>query len=115
MKMNEKFNQIMEKLDDNDKAYLSKFIKIVNDPLGRKILAKMASPKSPICYEHIPLDLLGGSKIGVMSMLKTMEEIGLAESEMTQRDTGVFRTYSVTAEGRSLVEKHMQKEAKLFA
>jgi predicted transcriptional regulator len=115
MKMNEKFNQIMEKLNDNDKTYLSKFIKVVNDPLGRKILAKMASPKSPICYEHVPLELLGGSKIGVMSMLKTMEEIGLAKSAMEKREAGVFRTYSVTSEGRSLVEQHMQKEAKLFA
>ena len=113
--MNEKFNKIMGKLDDNDKTYLSKFVKVVKDPLGRRILAKMTGPKSPICYEQVPLEMLGGSKIAIMSMLKTMEEIGLAESKMEPRDAGVFRTYSVTVEGRSLVEQHMQKEAKSFA
>lgn len=105
--MTQRFDQIMQKLDDDDKTYLSKFLKIVNNSLGRKILVKMASPTSSICYKNIPSDLLGESKIRVMSMLQTMEEIGLAQSEMSHLDTGVFRTYSVTAEGRSLVENRM--------
>ncbi len=99
-----KFERIMEKLDEDDKAYLSKFVKIVNDRLARNILAKMASPHSPICYDNVPLEELGGdNKFRIMSLLNTMEQIGLAKSEMVKRPKGSFRQYHVTDEGKNLV------------
>ena len=100
-----KINQILEKLDDDEKAYLSKFFKISRSQ-ARKILTTLASAKL-ISYDSIPSGL--GSKVEVVSTLETMERIGLAKSEMIPHGKNNSRTFHITPEGKSLAQQYSKK------
>lgn len=109
-------DKILEKLDADERSQLGGFVQMLNDPLSRKILAKLASPHTPMCLNDLPLKQLEASdSVSVMSRLHKFEGMNLVESKMIKHQSGAYRTFDVTAEGRTIVEKYMKKEAETFA
>lgn len=109
-------DRILGKLDPSERTQLGGFVQILNDPLSRRILAKLASPHTPMCLNDLPLKQLEASdSISVMSRLHKFEEMNLVESKMVKHSAGAYRTFDVTAAGRSIVEKYMKKESDIFA
>ena len=107
--------KILEKLDDAERTELGSFIHMVNDPLSRNILAKLASPHTLMCLNDLPLESLDANdSMSVISRLHKFENINLVESKMVKQDSGAYRTFSVTAQGKQIVEKYIKKESKRY-
>ncbi len=109
-------DEIFGKLSTEQKYKVAQFSHIVNDPLSRRVLAKLASPHTPMCLDDMPIAKLQvTSPASVLSKLNLLERAGLVYSEMAKHDSGVFKTYHATEQGKETVVKYMKAEAKQFA
>lgn len=108
---------IMSKLSVNDQQEMARFSHIVNDPLSRRVLAKLASPHTPMCFNDIPLAKLDTtSTVMVISKLNLLEKAGLAESKMIKNSNGsVYKTYHATDVGTETANKYMRIEAEQYS
>ena len=89
-------------------------ISVVADPLNRKIMAKLASKHSPIAMNNVPTQRLEASKIQVVSRLCRLERQGLVVSERKKDGDSFYREYSISANGRVLVDSYMGNELNKF-
>lgn len=107
--------KILEKLDDAERTELGSFIHILCDPLSRNILAKLACPHTPMSLNDLPLRKLDAeNSVSVMSRLHKFENMNLVESEMVKQESGTYRTFQITEQGKKIVEKYMKKELKRY-
>lgn len=103
----------MDKLDDDDERRVFRLAGMLTEPLTRKIMARLASPQSPISVDSIPKGL--GDRGAVISRLTRLELAGLLRSESVKAENGFCKKYFINDKGRDLVSKYMQKESKEFA
>ena len=104
--------KILEKLDEAERTQLGSFIQMLHDPLSRNILAKLASPHTPMCLNDLPLKKLDAdNSVSVVSRLHKLESMNLVESEMIKQDSGAYRTFHITDGGREIVQKYMKVES----
>lgn len=104
---------VIGRLEDNDERQVFRLAGMFADPLTRKIMAKLASPQSPISVDSIP-PVLEGERGAVISRLSKLEQAGLLNSEKTPTKNGFCKKYSINDKGKSLVSKYMKAESKLF-
>lgn len=109
-------DRILGKLDAGERSQLGAFAQMINDPLSRNILAKLASPHTPMCLSDLPLkELQAKDSVSVMSRLHKFEQLKLVESKMVKHESGAYRTFEVTSQGRTIVDKYMKQEQAFFA
>jgi len=108
------YAEIMRELKEPEQKQLNQFIHVLTDKLSRMVLAKVASPNTPICSSELPMKSLGGSKIATMVALHGLQELSLVNSKMVLREDGYHRVYHATALGRETVTQYMPYEASFF-
>lgn len=108
-------DKILGKLDESERAELGSFIHMLHDPLSRNILAKLASPHTPMCLNDVPLEKLDANdSVSVMSRLHKFENMNLVKSEMKKHNSGAYRTFSITDGGKEIVQKYIKKESERY-
>ncbi len=104
-------SEILGKLTQDQKNHLV----ILNDPMTRKIMAKLASKHSPITSNDIPLDKLGiKNEVSVLSRLSFLEKNGLATSTNVQSNGKHAKRYTLNSKGMALVDSEMKREKTFF-
>ena len=104
---------VIEKLQEEDERQMFQLAGMLTDPLTRRIMAKLASPRSPISTDSMPLKL-DGEKGAIISRLSKLERVGLLTSEKVKAEGGFCKKYFINEKGKSLVSKYMRSESKLF-
>jgi ferric iron reductase protein FhuF len=110
----ETYVEIMKKLNVNDQKHIDLFMRVLTDKLSRKVLAKLASPNTPLSSNDLPLKTLEGSKIATLTRFHQLEEIGLVNSKMVFKNDGYYMVYHATPLGQTAVGQYMTEEASLF-
>lgn len=60
-------DNLMEKLGSDDYTKFFRLAGVIADPVTRKVLAKLASPSSPISIDSIPVDKIGAAKSAIIT------------------------------------------------
>ncbi len=105
---------IFEKFQDSEEREIFQFAGMLTDPLTRRIMAKLASPQSPISTDSIPTTKLNGDKGAVISRLSKLERTGLLTSEKIKAEGGFCKKYFINEKGRNFVTSYMQNESERF-
>lgn len=105
---------VTEKLQEGDERQMFQLAGMLTDPLTRRIMAKLASPQSPISTDSVPTTKLDGDKGAIISRLSKLERVGLLTSEKVKAEGGFCKKYFINPKGKSLVSKYMESESKLF-
>ncbi len=108
-------NNLMEKLGSDDYTKFFHLAGVVADPVTRKVLAKLASPQSPISIDSIPVDKIGATKPVIITRLVQLEKIGFVRSEKVKSQHGYCKKYFINDKGNDIVNKLMATESKLFS
>lgn len=103
-------DEILARVPDDERKQLINIIQIVEDPLSRDILGKLASPHSPILANKIPTSLFNHSKISVLSRLKKMIDENLVESNFETSEGVSHKKYVLTEYGKTFALKHAKSE-----
>ncbi len=106
--------KIIEKFEGSEERQMFQFAGMLTDPLTRKIMAKLASPQSPISVDSIPTKL-DADKGAVISRLSKLERVGLLSSEKVKAENGFCKKYFINEKGKNLVSNYMKKESQQFA
>jgi len=94
-----------------EREQLINIIQIIEDPLSRDILGKLASPHSPILANKIPEKLFNQPKIHVLSRIKKMVDMKLIESTFENSEEGVaHKKYDITEYGKKIATTHAKYE-----
>jgi predicted transcriptional regulator len=97
--------------DQSEREQLINIIQIIEDPLSRDILGKLASPHSPIIANKMPTTLLTQSKISILSRLKTLVDMKLVESTFETSEDGMsYKKYEITNNGKHFATQHAKFE-----
>ena len=107
--------KIIGKFHGSEESQMFQFAGMLTDPLTRKIMAKLASPQSPISVDSIPTTKLEADKGAVISRLSKLEKIGLLRSEKVKAEDGFCKKYFINENGKKLVSNYMKKESQQFA
>lgn len=104
--------EILEQIPDtSEREQLLNILQIIEDPISRDILGKLASPHSPIPANKVPATLFKTTKINVLSRLKRMVDMKLVKSEFVSSGDGVsFKRYEITDYGKQMAMKHAKSE-----
>lgn len=108
-------NNLMEKLGSDDYTKFFHLAGVVADPITRKVLAKLASPQSPISIDSIPVDKIGADKPMIINRLVQLEKLGLVKSEKVKSQHGYCKKYFINDKGVEIVDKLMSTESKLYS
>ncbi len=108
------YAEIIQTLDATEQSQIHKFMNVLTDKLSRMVLAKVASPNTPICSSELPMKVLPGTKIATMVSLHELQNLDLVESKMILREDGYHRVYHATTLGRKTVTDYMMQEASFF-
>lgn len=108
------YAEIIQTLNATEQTQIKKFMHVLTDKLSRMVLAKVASPNTPICSSELPMKVLSGSKIATMVTLHELESLELIDSKMVLREDGYHRVYHATPLGRKTVGDYMMQEASFF-
>lgn len=108
-------NNLIDKLGSDDYTKFFHLAGVLADPVTRKVLAKLASPRSPISIDSIPIDELGETKPTIITELVQLEKIGLARSVKVKSQHGYCKKYFINAKGNEIVSKLMTAESKMFS
>lgn len=104
-------SKLLDKLTVEQKNHLV----VLNDPMTRKIMAKLASKHSPIMANDIPLGKLGiENEVSVLSRLSFLEKSGLATSTKEKNKGKFTKKYTLNSKGIALVNSEMKREKNLF-
>ena len=106
---------LMEKLGSDNYTKFFHLAGIVADPVTRKVLAKLASPQSPISVDSIPIDKIGADKSVIITRLVQLEKLGLVRSDKVKSQHGYCKKYFINDKGIQIVDKLMTAESKLFS
>lgn len=106
--------KIIGKFNGLEERQIFQFAGMLTDPLTRRILAKLASPQSPISVDSVPTSKLGADKGAVISRLSKLENVGLLSSEKVKAENGFCKKYFINENGKSLVSNYMKKESRQF-
>lgn len=107
-------DKILGKLQDSEEEEIFQIVEMLGDPLTRRIMAKLASPQSPISVDDIPTDKLNGERGAIISRLDKLERRGLVKSEKIETKMGFGKKYIIKDKARDWVTKYMSKELKQY-
>lgn len=97
--------------DEQEREQLINIMQIIEDPLSRDILGKLASPHSPILANKIPDELFNHPKINVLSRIKKMMNMELIESTFETSGKGIaYKKYDITEYGEKIASIHAKYE-----
>lgn len=97
--------------DQQERDQLINIMQVIQDPLSRDILGKLASPHSPILANKVPTKLFAESKINILSRLKKMVDMELVESTFETSDDGMsYKKYEITKYGKNIAVQHAKSE-----
>jgi predicted transcriptional regulator len=97
--------------DPVEREQLINIMQVIEDPISRDILGKLASPHSPIYANKVPTTLFKQSKINILSRLKKMADMKLVESKFETSEDGLAcKKYEITAYGKTVALKHAKSE-----
>jgi len=97
--------------DDAEREQFINIMQVIDDPLSRDILGKLASPHSPILANKIPEKLFKQSKINILSRIKKMVDMKLIESTFETSEDGLaYKKYDITKYGKVIALSHAQYE-----
>ena len=100
--------------NEEERDQFINIMQIIEDPLSRDILGKLASPHSPILANKIPEKLFNQSKINILSRIKKMVDMKLIEStfEKSEKEGIAYKKYDITEYGEKIVSTHAKYELK---
>ena len=107
--------KIIGKFEGSEENQMFQFAGMLTDPLTRRILAKLASPQSPISVDSVPASELDADKGSIISRLSKLESAGLLNSEKVKAENGFCKKYFINENGKNLVSNYMKKESQQFA
>lgn len=98
-------------MSDEDKMQLFEHCELINDPLARDILGKLASEHSPIFADQTNQDFQTES-VNVLCNLTDMQNKGYVSSELTKRDGSKprVRKFTITESGKKFAQTYAQAE-----
>jgi hypothetical protein len=81
---------------------LLKEASLITDPLGQELIAKAASPHSPISIEELTT-FKNGSRDEALARLYQFERLGIFKSALNSANGQMKRVFSITELGRKTV------------
>ena len=97
--------------NEQEREQLIDIMQIIEDPLCRNILGKLASPHSPIVANKIPENLFKNSKINILVRIKKMVDRELINSTFETSEEGMAcKKYTITEYGKKIAQTHARSE-----
>jgi len=103
-------DEIFANMPNDDREQLIDYIQIIEDPLSRDILGKLASPHSPIYSNNIPTMLFNAKEITILSRLKRMVNSKIIESKFVKENGKHVKKFDITEDGKTLATRYAKLE-----
>ena len=105
---------ILNNMSEPQRDALVRFASIMADPHTRRIMAMLAASNGSVAAYDACAMFPDAYKVEVLSRLDRLERCGVVVTGNVQVGVMIYKTYSITDQGKGFVEKHMGHEYREF-